>query len=926
MTLIINDKTKKLIDGTFLKNLSPDHLEEKLAESYLGILVNDYTIFNPLENLPGIAKDRFPEYILWLMSQPDYFYFLMKYILNLESYPSQALVIRELFKYRFPIFLGARGFSKSFSLAVYILLRMILIPETKCVITAAGFRQAKVVFDYMENIWSKAPILRSCFQSGKNGPTHGTDVWTFRLGSSITYALPVGPDGSKVRGYRANCIDGNTLIQTENGLIKIKDYNLNNKEYIFNINNYPELPSAHYKTELTDVYELITENGYRLKCSKLHQIYTKSNNEDKWVLVKDLGENDYVYLDNNDYFPKKPVIHNGIELSENYIFYSGLINLSSLASSEIPWYILQSPRQIVKRYLDLFLGHAWLNSSYSSVHKEKLEQIQLLLLKFNFISKVYKDTNNSNKYTIKVLSNHLANNLSRPVDKVRSVELVGQDYLYDFVMPETESFLGGSFVNHNCLIGEEFASSNRQVFEEVMSGFLSVASSPVEQLKIFAQKEIYKKLYIPIPTNLDENTVQNQLILCGTAYYRMNHFYHYFCKWRDIIKSKYDKRILEKLFDDPKDRDSVDPDNYCIIRIPLELISGGYMDMAQINRIKASTTKDVFMREYNCVFTNDSDGFFRKQLIDSCTILDENDPKIFTPALYGNKSRKYIYGVDPAYEGDNFAIVILELTGTSRRVVHAWTTQASDHKQRIKDGIIQEQDYFHYCARKIRDLMKRFPCEYIALDPLGGGRAVLEAFMDSTKLREDEQIILPTIEPEESTKDTDLMAGLHIVKVINFTSDWISQANYALKKDMEDKNIMFPYSDDLVYSLAEYYDEAMGDNKSLYDTLEDCIFEIEELKKELITITVSETATGREKFDTPSIKKGINQKGRLKKDRYSALLMANWVARSLESSYIKLENPDILNLAGFCTIQNQPGFFLGNNKIANKLEELYKYL
>jgi hypothetical protein len=37
--------------------------------------------------------------------------------------------------------------------------------------------------------------------------------------------------------------------------------------------------------------------------------------------------------------------------------------------------------------------------------------------------------------------------------------------------------------------------------------------------------------------------IQNQLILSGTAYYKMNHFYAYFLKWRDIIKSKYDPVI-----------------------------------------------------------------------------------------------------------------------------------------------------------------------------------------------------------------------------------------------------------------------------------------------------------------------------------------------------------------------------------------------
>lgn len=916
MSLHLTKSSRKIIDTTFLGSLSPNKLEEKLAESYLGILTNDQTLFNPLTNMPSVAKDKFPEYILWLMSQPDYFYFLIKYILNLNTWPMQALIIRELFNYRFPILLGSRGFSKSFSLAIYILLRMILVPETKCIITAAGFRQAKVVFEYMESIWNKAPVLQSCFRLSKDGPTHGTDVWTFRLGNSITYALPVGPDGSKVRGYRANCVHPDTLIQTGRGLIKIKDYNLDDDLEVFNIEGRPEKPSAHFSTEPTEGYELVTENGYKLIFSAIHQL----NGPNGWVIAKDLKEGDILYLDNNDYFPKDYVEFRGTTLDFNTIMYGGLINLSSLGGPEIPWYILRSPRNVVREFISKLIGSSsWISKTYKSIYPYKLQQLQQLLLKFNYISRV-------EGATLTIVGTHMDPTL-KPTDRIKSIKkLEGLHILYDFSMPQTNSFLGGSFLNHNCLIGEEFASANRQVFEEVMGGFLSVASSPIEQLKLNAYTSALKKFKIPIPKSNKDDFIQNQLILSGTAYYQMNHFYHYFKKWQEIIRSKHDPKILDSLFDNEDDKSGINPDDYCIIRIPIELVSGGYMDMAQINRIKASTTKDVFLREYHCIFTNDSDGFFRKQLIDSCTIQDEKDPNLFVPALYGNKNSKYVFGVDPAYEGDNFAIVVLELDGNRRRVVHSWTTQASDHKQRLREGIIREQDYYHYCARKIRELMKRFPCEYIALDPLGGGRAVIEAFMDSTKLEEGEQIILPVIEPDEPTKETDLMAGLHIIKVIKFTSDWISQANYALKKDMEDKNIMFPFSDAIAYSLAEYYDESLGDNKALYDTLEDCICEIEELKNELLTIMVTETATGREKFDTPTIKKGINQKGRLRKDRYSALLMANWVARSLSPDYLRMENPDIANLSGFCTMENPSSLFFGNNKTAKKLEELYKYL
>jgi hypothetical protein len=49
-----------------------------------------------------------------------------------------------------------------------------------------------------------------------------------------------------------------------------------------------------------------------------------------------------------------------------------------------------------------------------------------------------------------------------------------------------------------------------------------------------------------------------------------------------------------------------------------------------------------------------------------------------------------------------------------------------------------------------------------------------------------------------------------------------------------------------------------------------------------VTVVVSVTAGGRERFDTPEIKTDTGKKGRLRKDRYSALVMANMLARELQ--------------------------------------------
>ena len=81
--------------------------------------------------------------------------------------------------------------------------------------------------------------------------------------------------------------------------------------------------------------------------------------------------------------------------------------------------------------------------------------------------------------------------------------------------------------------------------------------------------------------------------------------------------------------------------------------------------------------------------------------------------------------------------------------------------------------------------------------------------------------------------------------------------------------------------------EKVGNSEALklYDTLEDAAMEVEELKDELSTIVMSVTTAGRERWNTPEVKLGSGKKGRMRKDRYSALVIANMIARTIQESF-----------------------------------------
>jgi hypothetical protein len=105
-------------------------------------------------------------------------------------------------------------------------------------------------------------------------------------------------------------------------------------------------------------------------------------------------------------------------------------------------------------------------------------------------------------------------------------------------------------------------------------------------------------------------------------------------------------------------------------------------------------------------------------------------------------------------------------------------------------------------------------------------------------------------------------------------------------KDFEDKILLFPLFDTVELAKAVEIDRLIEDDTQ-FDTYEDLVQELEELKTELTTIVVTASSSlGKETFDTPSIKGENDKKGHLRKDRYSALLYANYYARNRDKNDI----------------------------------------
>lgn len=491
----------------------------------------------------------------------------------------------------------------------------------------------------------------------------------------------------------------------------------------------------------------------------------------------------------------------------------------------------------------------------------------------------------------------------------------------------------------NLLIIDEFAAVNAEVFEQVLVGFSAVSSDPINNVKKRAYEGFFKKyastlksLGLPWTPEETEETKSNQIIISGTADYQWNHFYRYFENYRRIIKSKGDKRKLKSIFPEgvPK---NFKWDQYAVYRIPIDYIPVGFMDLDSVTRSKATVLPHIYGMEYECIFSKDSQGFFPRSKIEEATVSHSNiidlgdGPIFFKATMSGNPHSRYVYGLDAAAESDNLAVVIIEVCNNHRRVVHCWTTRKDKFREKVKTGVVQDQAFISYVCSKIRDLMKIFPCAAIAIDAQGGGNHIAESLRDPILINTErgERPILEHIDPQKP-KDTDGIPGDHILHTIQFAnSKWTQEANHILKHDIESKILLFPFFDSAELALASEQDEMkrqkLGLKTATFDTLEDVIDNISELKTELSNIVHSRTPNGTERWDTPEVKTGGKSVRSLKKDRYSALVMANSVASKL--SLLEFHKPEPYLGGTIYTLDKVSGKCYNGGILADKLNALY---
>ena len=76
--------------------------------------------------------------------------FTVKLLLGVTLAPIQDIIIRSFFIRDYGLMIAGRGFSKSFTISIFIILYALFTPGTKIVICSGTFRQSKLIFKQIE--------------------------------------------------------------------------------------------------------------------------------------------------------------------------------------------------------------------------------------------------------------------------------------------------------------------------------------------------------------------------------------------------------------------------------------------------------------------------------------------------------------------------------------------------------------------------------------------------------------------------------------------------------------------------------------------------------------------------------------------------------------------------------------------------------
>lgn len=411
------------------------------------------------------------------------------------------------------------------------------------------------------------------------------------------------------------------------------------------------------------------------------------------------------------------------------------------------------------------------------------------------------------------------------------------------------------------VIADELAQIDENVLDIVVGGFLATSQNPMRKAKLL--RRLKAQLEAGQITQEEYETLKqggNRFIGSTTAFYQYNHVWK---RVQNLIAKIYDAKASGLRRGDNTDHLVVKggalnggqmparylsdgKDALCVF--PFWDMVEGFMDMESVERQRRIMSDYLFRMEYCCYFPPDSEGFFRRSLLDAARHHNR-----FSPRLRPVSGVEYVMGIDPARTGDHFAVSLVEVDTQLRqmRLVRVWAWKNKP---------------FPDAHREVRNLIREFRVKLIKMDSGGGGTTIRDLLADHRSCPPGEHLILEQEKPEHLALNGERI----LAPLVEFSKyEWVKDTNEGLKSALEHGIMLIaahpPVPGEIWVPECDEADK-----------------EIEETIVEMSSVITKSTGS-RISWDTPT----KNQR----KDRYSATLLAYDAARTLLGN---LDNPNDL--------------------------------
>jgi len=424
------------------------------------------------------------------------------------------------------------------------------------------------------------------------------------------------------------------------------------------------------------------------------------------------------------------------------------------------------------------------------------------------------------------------------------------------------------------IIIDEFALMPERIYNEVIVPFLAVVENPTQRDDLFKLESLLIK----------ENKMEkgdrhvwpnNKLVALSSASYKFEYLYKLYTQFENLIA-------------EPKQKDKA---SRCIMQYSYDCAPAQLYDQNLITQAKATMSQSQFEREFGALFTDDSSGYFKTSKMALCTVSDGDLPCV---EVQGEPGSEYILAFDPSWSqtesSDDFAIQILKLNAETQKItlVHSYALSGASLKSHI--------NYLLFC-------LQNFNIVAVCGD-YNGGVQFMQACNESDTFKS-KNIKLKTIEvgldkPEEyqndlrSYKNQYNKGEYQYVILRKPTSNWIRQANELLQANFDHHRLYFasraiddfylqqkrkkiPIADIKFLRTSEEAKQTSA--AKMIDFIEHQSDMMELTKNECALIQITTTAQGTQTFDLPSNLRRQTGPDKARKDSYSALVLANWMAK-----------------------------------------------